>query len=103
MGVEALVRWQHPAARPGAAGGIYPDCRTHRATAEIDAWVMDQACRQMCQWLVEGRDLSFLAVNISSRLFARHELYEQVAKVLHDTGLDPSKLELEVTESGGDG
>ncbi len=43
--------------------------------------------------------MTFLAVNVSSRLFARRELYEQVAQVLHDTGLDPAFLELEVTES----
>jgi EAL domain-containing protein (putative c-di-GMP-specific phosphodiesterase class I) len=43
--------------------------------------------------------LSFVAVNVSSRLFARRELYQQVAQVLRDTGLDPAYLELEVTES----
>lgn len=99
MGVEALVRWQHPQRGLVPPAEFIPIAERTGLIAEIDAWVMDQACRQMCQWLVEGRDLSFLAVNISSRLFARHELYEQVAKVLHDTGLDPSKLELEVTES----
>ncbi len=99
MGVEALVRWQHPQRGLVPPAEFIPIAERTGLIAEIDAWVMDHACRQMCQWLAEGRDLSFLAVNISSRLFARHELYEQVAKVLHDTGLDPSKLELEVTES----
>ena len=67
--------------------------------AEIDAWVMQQACRQMCQWQADGVVLSFIAVNVSTRLFARSELYQQVAQVLHETGLDPAYLELEVTES----
>jgi EAL domain-containing protein (putative c-di-GMP-specific phosphodiesterase class I) len=67
--------------------------------AEIDAWVMQQACEQMCQWQQAGVVLSFVAVNVSSRLFARRELYQQVAHVLHETGLDPAYLELEVTES----
>jgi EAL domain-containing protein (putative c-di-GMP-specific phosphodiesterase class I) len=67
--------------------------------AEIDAWIMRQACQQMCQWQAAGVVLSFVAVNVSSRLFARRELYQQVAQVLHDTGLDPAYLELEVTES----
>jgi EAL domain-containing protein (putative c-di-GMP-specific phosphodiesterase class I) len=60
---------------------------------------MRQACQQMCQWQAGGVVLSFVAVNVSSRLFARRELYQQVAQVLHDTGLDPVYLELEVTES----
>lgn len=46
-----------------------------------------------------GVNLSFVAVNISSRLFARPELYQLVSTVLADTGLDPALLELEVTES----
>jgi EAL domain-containing protein (putative c-di-GMP-specific phosphodiesterase class I) len=53
----------------------------------------------MCQWQQSGVVLAFVAVNVSSRLFARRELYQQVAQVLHDTGLDPAYLELEVTES----
>ena len=60
---------------------------------------MRQACEQMCQWQQAGVVLSFVAVNVSSRLFARRELFGQVAKVLRETGLDPACLELEVTES----
>jgi EAL domain-containing protein (putative c-di-GMP-specific phosphodiesterase class I) len=60
---------------------------------------MRQACEQMCQWLRAGVALSFVAVNVSSRLFAGRELYQQVAQVLRETGLDPACLELEVTES----
>ena len=67
--------------------------------AQIDAWVMRQACEQMCQWLRAGVALAFVAVNVSSRLFAGRELYQQFAQVLRETGLDPACLELEVTES----
>jgi diguanylate cyclase (GGDEF)-like protein/PAS domain S-box-containing protein len=99
IGVEALVRWQHPERGLVPPGEFIPIAERTGLIADIDAWVMDQACRQMCQWLAEGAPLSFIAVNVSSRLFARRELYEQVAQVLHATGLDPAFLELEVTES----
>ena len=99
VGVEALVRWQHPERGLVPPGEFIPIAERTGLIADIDAWVMDQACRQMCQWLAEGAPLSFIAVNVSSRLFARRELYEQVAQVLHATGLDPAFLELEVTES----
>ena len=99
IGVEALVRWQHPERGLVPPGEFIPIAERTGLIADIDAWVMDQACRQTCQWLAEGVPLSFIAVNVSSRLFARRELYEQVAQVLHDTGLDPAFLELEVTES----
>ena len=99
IGVEALVRWQHPERGLVPPGEFIPIAERTGLIADIDAWVMEQACHQMCQWLAQGAPLGFVAVNVSSRLFARRELYEQVAQVLHDTGLDPAFLELEVTES----
>ncbi len=99
IGVEALVRWQHPQRGLVSPAEFIPIAERTGLIAEIDAWVMQQACRQMCQWQQAGVVLSFVAVNVSSRLFARRELYQQVAQVLHDTGLDPAYLELEVTES----
>ena len=99
IGVEALVRWQHPERGLVPPVEFIPIAERTGLIADIDAWVMDQACRQMCQWLADGVQLSFIAINVSCRLFARRELYEQVAQVLHTTGLDPAFLELEVTES----
>ncbi|MXI47397.1 EAL domain-containing protein [Pseudomonas moraviensis] len=99
VGVEALVRWQHPQRGLVSPAEFIPIAERTGLIAEIDAWVMQQACRQMCQWQQSGVVLAFVAVNVSSRLFARRELYQQVAQVLHDTGLDPAYLELEVTES----
>ncbi|BAQ71887.1 diguanylate cyclase domain-containing protein [Pseudomonas sp. Os17] len=99
IGVEALVRWEHPQRGLVSPAEFIPIAERTGMIAEIDAWVMQQACRQMCQWQADGVTLSFIAVNVSTRLFARSELYQQVAQVLHDTGLDPAYLELEVTES----
>ncbi|MDF9620025.1 EAL domain-containing protein [Pseudomonas entomophila] len=99
IGVETLVRWQHPTRGLVPPGEFIPIAERTGLIAEIDAWVLGQACRQMVQWQTEGRVLEFVAVNISSRLFNQRELYRQVADVLHDTGLDPALLELEVTES----
>jgi len=99
IGVEALVRWEHPQRGLVSPAEFIPVAERTGLIAEIDAWVMGQACRQMCQWQKDGVALSFVAVNVSSRLFARRELYQQVAQVLRETGLEPSYLELEVTES----
>lgn len=99
IGVEALVRWQHPQRGLVAPGEFIPIAERTGLIAEIDAWVLEQSCWQMRQWQAAGIELSFVAVNISSRLFARPELYQLVSTVLADTGLDPALLELEVTES----
>jgi diguanylate cyclase (GGDEF)-like protein/PAS domain S-box-containing protein len=99
IGVEALVRWEHPQRGLISPAEFIPVAERTGLISEIDAWVMRQACQQMCQWQQAGVVLSFVAVNVSSRLFARRELYQQVAQVLHETGLDPAYLEIEVTES----
>ncbi|CAI8906835.1 diguanylate cyclase [Pseudomonas sp. IT-P253] len=99
IGVEALVRWEHPQRGLVSPAEFIPIAERTGLIAEIDAWVMQQACQQMCQWQQAGVVLSFVAVNVSSRLFARRELYQRVAQVLRETGLDPAYLELEVTES----
>ncbi|AWM89645.1 GGDEF domain-containing protein [Pseudomonas sp. 31-12] len=99
VGVEALVRWEHPKRGLVPPAEFIPIAERTGLIAEVDTWVMRQACQQMCLWQQAGVALSFVAVNVSSRLFARRELFQQVAKVLHETGLDPAYLELEVTES----
>ncbi|UVL84180.1 EAL domain-containing protein [Pseudomonas sp. B21-028] len=99
IGVEALVRWEHPVRGLISPAEFIPIAERTGLIAQVDGWVMAQACRQMCEWQQAGMALTFVAVNISSRLFAHRELYEQVSQVLHETGLDPAFLELEVTES----
>ncbi|MFW3898729.1 phosphodiesterase DibA [Pseudomonas putida] len=99
IGLEALVRWQHPQRGMVSPGEFIPIAERTGLIADIDMWVMRQACQQMVRWLGEGRVLDFVACNVSSRLFAHREMYQQVAQVLDDTGLEPARLEIEVTES----
>lgn len=98
-GVEALVRWQHPNRGMVSPGEFIPIAEQSGLIADIDNWVLTQACLQMRRWLEGGVQISFVAVNVSSRLFARGDLDRRVARVLAETGLAPEYLELEVTES----
>jgi len=99
IGVEALVRWQHPERGLVPPGEFIPIAEQSGLIGDIDGWVLRTACRQMRTWLEAGVDVSFVAVNVSSRLFSRGDLDLHVAQVLAETGLDPAHLELEVTES----
>ncbi|MDA7087521.1 EAL domain-containing protein [Pseudomonas sp. SA3-5] len=99
IGAEALVRWQHPQRGLVAPGEFIPVAEDSGLIGAIDAWVLQQACRQMVLWQKQAQAPRFVAVNVSSRLFSRGGLDLQVARVLADTGLDPTCLELEVTES----
>ncbi|AVO53513.1 phosphodiesterase DibA [Ectopseudomonas mendocina] len=99
VGMEALVRWQHPQRGLVPPAEFIPIAEDNGMIGAIDSWVLEQACRQMVRWNAQGGSPRFVAVNISSRLFSRGELDLKVAQVLADTGLNPSQLELEVTES----
>ncbi|ARS51010.1 diguanylate cyclase [Ectopseudomonas mendocina] len=99
VGMEALVRWQHPQRGLIPPAEFIPIAEDNGMIGPIDAWVLEQACGQMMRWNAEGSALRFVAVNVSSRLFSRGELDLKVAQVLAETGLSPQQLELEVTES----
>lgn len=95
VGAEALVRWQHP-----ERGLISPD--TFIVIAEesglilsLSDWVMDTACRSAACW----PDHLFVSVNLSPSEFKRGNLVERVQKALHDSGISPTRVELEITES----
>ncbi|MBK7705534.1 MAG: EAL domain-containing protein [Acidobacteria bacterium] len=99
--LEALVRWNHPTLGTLAPMEFIPLAEENGIINEIDNWVMLQACRQMKQWQNEFEELKDIAisVNISSRQFAQSGLFDTVKNVLMETGLAPSNLLLEITES----
>ncbi|WP_286785908.1 MULTISPECIES: phosphodiesterase DibA [Pseudomonas] len=99
VGVEALVRWQHPERGLISPGEFIPIAEESGLIGTIDAWVLEESCRQMRRWVEQGRELEFVAVNISSRVFNRGDLPDRIAETLEKTGLEPARLELEVTES----
>lgn len=99
IGFEALARWHHPQLGPISPATFIPIAEDSGLINAIDRWVMTQACRQMHLWLSEGRPLTFVAVNVSSRMFGQGELDLQVATILGETGLAAQYLELEITES----
>ncbi|GIZ12442.1 bifunctional diguanylate cyclase/phosphodiesterase [Pseudomonas sp. NCCP-436] len=99
VGMEALIRWLHPQRGLIPPGEFIPIAEDSGLISAIDTWVLDQACRQMKRWSGQADAPSFVAVNISSRLFGRGELEQKVAQVLEQTGLRADQLELEVTES----
>ena len=99
-GSEALIRMQESEDQL-----VYPD--RFIAVAEecglilpIGRWVMHEACRQTQSWLKTGLDVGQIAVNVSSREFRSKDFLKSVISILDDTGLDPCRLELEMTESG---
>jgi diguanylate cyclase (GGDEF)-like protein len=101
VGLEGLVRWQHPGRgilNPGEFVSIAEDSGL---IGSIGRWVQETACRQAVEWHRQRPDRRPLdiAVNLSARQVGDRELPESVSAVLSRTGLDPAHLTLEVTES----
>lgn len=100
IGAEALLRWQHP-----QRGMVMPDLFIPLAEETglimpIGRWVLETACAQIKSWStqVTTRDLR-LAVNVSARQFRQAGFVAEVRQILLDTGADPSRLKIELTES----
>jgi len=101
MGVEALLRWEHPERGLVGPAEFIPVAEDSGLIEEIGGWVLDVACRQAVKWQAERPDAAPLAmsVNLSARQASQRELPVIVARVLESTGLQPSSLQLEITET----
>jgi diguanylate cyclase (GGDEF)-like protein len=98
VGVEALLRWQLPQfgiLRPDRFIGIAEETEL---ITPIGEWVLRTACEKCQEWLDSGFPPFNIAVNISARQFRSRELASMIEGILRETGLDPRRLELELTE-----
>nr|WP_314642222.1 EAL domain-containing protein [uncultured Pseudomonas sp.] len=98
VGAEALIRWQKP-----GHGWVYPSdfigvAEDSGLIVPLSKWVLAQACRQACAWQAEGLPRLCMSVNVSAIDFRQRGFVEGIEQVLKQTGLDPSLLELEITE-----
>jgi diguanylate cyclase (GGDEF)-like protein/PAS domain S-box-containing protein len=98
-GVEALVRWHHPTQGVINPGEFMPVAEDTGLVLSIGQWVLRTACRQAAVWREQGLPLLRVAVNLSQRQFAQESLIQVVREALHIASVDPSRLELELTEA----
>jgi diguanylate cyclase (GGDEF)-like protein/PAS domain S-box-containing protein len=100
LAVEALVRWQHPTRGLLPPAEFIPAAEETGRIVEIGSWVLAEACRQAACWQQEfGGTPPRVSVNVSTRQVRRPELLEAVDAALAGSGLRPSALVLEITES----
>lgn len=98
---EALVRWQRPRSGFTTPHEFIPTAEETGLIVRLDRWVLREACRQMRAWIdeLDERCPQSVSVNLSSRQFSYPDLVEFVEGVLTQTGLDASRLTIEITES----
>ena len=98
VGVEALVRWRHAERGVVSPNEFIPLAEETGLIVPIGEWVLRTACDQARHWQKLGRRPVRIAVNLSAKQFKDENLSQIVLSALHDTGLDPRLLELELTE-----
>lgn len=99
VGFEALVRWQHPERGRVPPCDFIPLAERTGLISALGDWVLKTACHQAARWRNQGLDFDYVAVNVSVRQFSDADFSRKVMGVLAETGLPPSALELEITET----
>jgi len=99
VGFEALLRWDHPERGTIPPTTFIPIAEETGLVVPIGKWVLDQACRQLAAWRVAGYENLRMSVNVSTLQFERQDWIETISGALKSSGLPPSALELELTET----
>lgn len=99
-GAEALIRWQHPQRGLVSPSAFIPLAEETGQILALGQWVLRTACRQLAQWQRQpGHAARILAINVSALQFLQEDFVSQVEQILGETGIDPARLKLELTES----
>jgi diguanylate cyclase (GGDEF)-like protein/PAS domain S-box-containing protein len=101
VSVEALLRWDHPERGVVAPSDFIPIAEENGLIEPIGRWVLHRACRQAARWYRDRPDAApiGMSVNLSAVQVAKRGLTDTIAEVLRASGLEPSCLSLEITES----
>jgi diguanylate cyclase (GGDEF)-like protein len=99
VGLEALLRWQHPEDGPIPPGVFIPVAEETGLIVALGEWVINEACRQGSAWRKAGLSTPPVAVNISGIQFGKQDVPRVIRDALSRHGLDPRQLEVEITES----
>ena len=99
VGLEALIRWQHPTLGLIPPVRFIPVAEESGLILEVGEWVLREVCMQGRIWKAKGLELVPIAVNVSGVQFKRGQIVERIKTILQETKFDPALLEIEITES----
>ena len=99
LGVEALLRWQHPEMGMVSPVNFIPRAEEIGLIVPLGAWVIEEACRQVAQWRDQGWPMFGVSINLSARQLRSDDLLEHVRSTMARYGIGHGVLEMELTES----
>lgn len=98
VGLEALVRWHSATLGPVGPGEFIPVAEESSLIVDLGDWILARACAELQRLAAAGLPGLYIAVNVAEAQLARPDFADRVADLLRQSGLDPSQLELEITE-----
>ncbi len=99
IGVEALIRWQHPEEEMISPAQFIPMAEESGLIVQMGEWIVRTACEQAKKWQKQGLPPITMAINLSSREFKEKEFSKKIIQIINETGLEAKYVELELTES----
>jgi diguanylate cyclase (GGDEF)-like protein len=98
QGLEALLRWRCPTRGDVSPGEFIPVAEESGHIVPMGHWVLNEVCRMLGQWQREGLDVVPVSINVSARQFQQADFHKRVSRALQAHKLDPSLIEIEITE-----
>ncbi len=101
IGLEALIRWQHPEKGLISPGKFIPIAEETGLIIPLSNWILNQGCQQMCEWqqLSDNSQELIISINLSVKQFSQNNLVEEIMSTLQNLGMNKNCLKLEITES----
>lgn len=99
VGVEALLRWKHSSGKFIPPNEFIPLAERTGLILSIGDWIIEQACRQMREWIDQEANIPSVSINLSMLQLFQYNLVEKIKRELSENKLDPHSLELEITET----
>ncbi len=99
VGAEALLRWRHPSGITIMPSEFIPVAEESQLIQQVGRWVIEEVCSTLARWRSKGDKIPYISLNLSPKQLRYNGFFEQTSEMVKKSGVDPSKIKFEITES----